>query len=132
LFPATLKNTATTWPSLALGAITSHFRSVSCELFAFYCLTLTCAQAAADKYGLQITLITSYKDAPIIDILPRVVRSSRILYVSFFGELHYNSLYSLEGTALSPLFQNVQTICADITRRKKLDGIYSAEDCVLF
>jgi len=69
-------------------------------------------QTAADKYGIQINLITSYKDSPIVEIMPRERQSSRILWLSFFGELHYNSLYTYE----------------DIVHRRKMDK----NDCVLF
>jgi hypothetical protein len=57
-------------------------------------------QAAADRYGIQISLITSYKDAPYMHIMPREIKSCRILWLSFFGELHYNSLYTEEDIAL--------------------------------
>jgi hypothetical protein len=42
-------------------------------------------QAAADRYGIQISLITSYKDAPYMHIMPREIKSCRILWLSFFG-----------------------------------------------
>ncbi len=43
-------------------------------------------QAAADRYGIQISLITSYKDSPYMHIMPREIKSSRILWLSFFGK----------------------------------------------
>ncbi|KAL6068403.1 OTU domain-containing protein [Balamuthia mandrillaris] len=72
-------------------------------------------QAAADKFGIQINLITSYKDTPCFEIEPREKHSSRILWLSFFGELHYNSLYRQE----------------DLEYRENMDK-FSKEDCVLF
>jgi len=57
-------------------------------------------QAAADCYGIQISLITSYKNAPYMTIMPREIKSCRILWLSFHGELHYNSLYTHEDIAL--------------------------------
>lgn len=71
-------------------------------------------QAAADRYGIQISLITSYKDAPYMHIMPREIKSCRILWLSFFGELHYNSLYTEE----------------DIALRRRMDE--KNEACVLF
>jgi hypothetical protein len=72
-------------------------------------------QAAADKYGIQISLITSYKDSPYLHIMPREIKTSRILWLSFLSELHYNSLYTHE----------------DIVLRRGLDAKASTE-CVLF
>jgi len=53
-------------------------------------------QAAADKYGIQINLITSYEKSVYTEILPRERLSSRLLWLSFFAERHYNSLYPAE------------------------------------
>ena len=51
-------------------------------------------QAAADAYGVPINILTSYQDSCFVNLTPRPERASdRALYVSFFAEVHYNSLY---------------------------------------
>ncbi|KAH9660638.1 OTU domain-containing protein [Citrus sinensis] len=50
-------------------------------------------QAAADLYGVKIFVITSFKDTCYIEILPNVERSIRVIYLSFWAEVHYNSIY---------------------------------------
>eukprot|EP00798_Chlamydomonas_sp_ICE-L_P022920 gene22920-30099_t len=55
-------------------------------------------QAAADAYNRQIMVVTSYKESCCIKIEPseantHKVDSSMILYISFWAEVHYNSLY---------------------------------------
>ncbi|GLC45796.1 hypothetical protein PLESTB_001155200 [Pleodorina starrii] len=50
-------------------------------------------QAAADHYGLRITVVTSFGESPVIYIDPADKRSPRTLYLSFWAEVHYNSLY---------------------------------------
>ncbi|XP_021812329.1 OTU domain-containing protein DDB_G0284757-like [Prunus avium] len=57
-------------------------------------------QAAADSYGVKIFVITSFKDTCYIEILPNVERSKRVICLSFWAEVHYNSIYS-EGDALT-------------------------------
>eukprot|EP00005_Dracoamoeba_jomungandri_P000537 CAMPEP_0174253942 /NCGR_PEP_ID=MMETSP0439-20130205/3306_1 /TAXON_ID=0 /ORGANISM="Stereomyxa ramosa, Strain Chinc5" /LENGTH=264 /DNA_ID=CAMNT_0015335271 /DNA_START=67 /DNA_END=861 /DNA_ORIENTATION=- len=88
--------------------------------FESYCAIMECdgtwgdhltLKAAADRYGVQINLITSYKDSPLVSIIPKQKNTERLLWLSFHGELHYNSLYTEE----------------DINDRRKLDS-----QCVLF
>ncbi|GLU11847.1 hypothetical protein SLE2022_285670 [Rubroshorea leprosula] len=50
-------------------------------------------QAAADSYGVKIFVITSFKDTCYIEILPNVPRSKRVIFLSFWAEVHYNSIY---------------------------------------
>ncbi|WJZ88648.1 hypothetical protein VitviT2T_007927 [Vitis vinifera] len=50
-------------------------------------------QAAADLYGVKIFVITSFKDTCYIEILPNVQRSERVMLLSFWAEVHYNSIY---------------------------------------
>ncbi|CAM6098513.1 unnamed protein product [Calypogeia fissa] len=50
-------------------------------------------QAAADSYGVKIWLITSFKDTSFIEILPDRILSNRVIYLSFWAEVHYNSIY---------------------------------------
>ncbi|KAH7853761.1 hypothetical protein Vadar_006302 [Vaccinium darrowii] len=50
-------------------------------------------QAAADAYGVKIFIITSFKDTCYIEILPHTQKSQRIIFLSFWAEVHYNSIY---------------------------------------
>ncbi|KAL6145785.1 hypothetical protein ACLB2K_056470 [Fragaria x ananassa] len=55
-------------------------------------------QAAADSYGVKILVLTSFKDTCCIEILPNVQPSKRVIILSFWAEVHYNSIYPQEGT----------------------------------
>ncbi|KAK4793269.1 hypothetical protein SAY86_023704 [Trapa natans] len=48
------------------------------------------------QYGVKIFVITSFKDTCYIEILPNDQRSKRVIFLSFWAEVHYNSIY-LEG-----------------------------------
>ncbi|XP_020229706.1 OTU domain-containing protein DDB_G0284757 isoform X1 [Cajanus cajan] len=50
-------------------------------------------QAAADWYGIKIFVITSYKDTCYIEINPQIQKSGRVICLSFWAEVHYNSIY---------------------------------------
>ncbi|KAK7279628.1 hypothetical protein RJT34_24683 [Clitoria ternatea] len=50
-------------------------------------------QAAADWYGIKIFVITSFKDTCYIEILPQIQKSRRVIFLSFWAEVHYNSIY---------------------------------------
>ncbi|XP_051208013.1 OVARIAN TUMOR DOMAIN-containing deubiquitinating enzyme 12 [Lolium perenne] len=50
-------------------------------------------QAAADTYGVKIFVITSFKDTCYIEILPNAQKSNRVIFLSFWAEVHYNSIY---------------------------------------
>ncbi|KAI3474632.1 hypothetical protein Pfo_029814 [Paulownia fortunei] len=50
-------------------------------------------QAAADSYGVRILVLTSFKDTCYIEILPKDQKSKRVIYLSFWAEVHYNSIY---------------------------------------
>ncbi|KAM3395083.1 OVARIAN TUMOR DOMAIN-containing deubiquitinating enzyme 11 isoform X1 [Capsicum galapagoense] len=52
-------------------------------------------QAAADRFGVKICLVTSFRDSGYIDILPKDIQPSRELWLSFWSEVHYNSLYEI-------------------------------------
>ncbi|KAK4286428.1 hypothetical protein QN277_002986 [Acacia crassicarpa] len=54
-------------------------------------------QAAADTYGVRIFVITSFKDTCCIEILPNFERSKRVICLSFWAEVHYNSIYPEGG-----------------------------------
>lgn len=53
-------------------------------------------QAAADLYGIKVLVITSFKDTCYIEIVPSVQRSNRVIFLSFWAEVHYNSIYPVE------------------------------------
>ncbi|KAB5544124.1 hypothetical protein DKX38_012236 [Salix brachista] len=50
-------------------------------------------QAAADSYGIKILLITSFRDTCCIEIFPKAKKSNRVIYLSFWAEVHYDSIY---------------------------------------
>ncbi|CAH1438401.1 unnamed protein product [Lactuca virosa] len=50
-------------------------------------------QAAADAFGVKIFVLTSFKDTCYIEILPCAQKSNRIIFLSFWAEVHYNSIY---------------------------------------
>ncbi|XVE68835.1 hypothetical protein DITRI_Ditri09bG0101900 [Diplodiscus trichospermus] len=50
-------------------------------------------QAVADSYGVKIFVVTSFKDTCYIEILPHTQKSERIILLSFWAEVHYNSIY---------------------------------------
>mmetsp|Transcript_6846 Transcript_6846/g.15613 ORF Transcript_6846/g.15613 Transcript_6846/m.15613 type:complete len:239 (-) Transcript_6846:86-802(-) len=55
-------------------------------------------QAASDAYGITISLITSYDEGFYIEVHPDERKvTERSLWLSFFAEVHYNSLYPLNG-----------------------------------
>lgn len=56
-------------------------------------------QAAADLYGIKIFVITSFKDTCYIEIVPSVQRSNRVIFLSFWAEVHYNSIYPVEDAS---------------------------------
>lgn len=54
-------------------------------------------QAAADKFAAKICLVTSFRDTCYIEILPKDKEPVRELWLSFWSEVHYNSLYEIGG-----------------------------------
>ncbi|XP_071738866.1 OVARIAN TUMOR DOMAIN-containing deubiquitinating enzyme 9-like [Rutidosis leptorrhynchoides] len=50
-------------------------------------------QAAADSYGIKILVLTSFKDTAFIEIYPKVLKSNKVICLSYWAEVHYNSLY---------------------------------------
>lgn len=60
-------------------------------------------QAASDSYGVKIFVITSFKDTCYIEIQPNTQKSERVIFLSFWAEVHYNSIYP-EGDVST--FQN--------------------------
>ncbi|KAL6909333.1 hypothetical protein ACP4OV_001614 [Aristida adscensionis] len=54
-------------------------------------------QAAADSYGVKIFILTSFRDTCYIEIIPVVEKSKRVICLSFWAEVHYNSIYPEGG-----------------------------------
>ncbi|KAL9241836.1 hypothetical protein vseg_015900 [Gypsophila vaccaria] len=52
-------------------------------------------QAAADRFAAKICLLTSFRDTCFIEIVPQNNAPQRELWLSFWSEIHYNSLYDL-------------------------------------
>jgi len=53
-------------------------------------------QAAADRFGAKICLLTSFRDTCLIEIVPRDLTPTKVLWLSFWCEVHYNSLYGID------------------------------------
>ena len=56
-------------------------------------------QAAADAFRVKLCLLTSYRDSFVVEVAPREEAGGAhpggsVLWLSFFAEVHYNSLYS--------------------------------------
>ncbi|XP_015577568.1 OVARIAN TUMOR DOMAIN-containing deubiquitinating enzyme 11 [Ricinus communis] len=52
-------------------------------------------QAAADRFGAKICLVTSFRDTCYIEIIPKDKNPTREIWLSFWSEVHYNSLYAV-------------------------------------
>lgn len=51
-------------------------------------------QAAADYYNIRIALVTSFPQESFIEVVPqRDQHAPRTVYLSFWAEVHYGSLY---------------------------------------
>ncbi|PRW45646.1 OTU domain-containing protein isoform X1 [Chlorella sorokiniana] len=50
-------------------------------------------QAAADYFGVRVGIISSFAENYLIEVEPRERKSSRVLWLAFWAEVHYNSLY---------------------------------------
>ncbi|XP_019430648.1 PREDICTED: uncharacterized protein LOC109337982 isoform X2 [Lupinus angustifolius] len=50
-------------------------------------------QAAADSYGVRIFVMTSFKGTCCIEILPHFEKPKGVIFLSFWAEVHYNSIY---------------------------------------
>ncbi|KAI3743437.1 hypothetical protein L1987_61146 [Smallanthus sonchifolius] len=61
-------------------------------------------QAAADSYGVKIFVLTSFKDTCSIEILPKMQKSKRVIFLSFWAEVHYNSIHP-EGELPPPEYR---------------------------
>lgn len=54
-------------------------------------------QAAADAFGCSICVLTSYDDEGVVELDPAVRTTERTLWLSFWAEVHYNSLEPIAG-----------------------------------
>ncbi|XP_049931263.1 OVARIAN TUMOR DOMAIN-containing deubiquitinating enzyme 11-like isoform X3 [Nymphaea colorata] len=52
-------------------------------------------QAAADRFEAKVCLLTSFKNTCYVEILPKSGNFSREVWLSFWSEVHYNSLYEV-------------------------------------
>ncbi|PWZ57183.1 DEAD-box ATP-dependent RNA helicase 50 [Zea mays] len=50
-------------------------------------------QAAADKFAAKICLLTSFRDTCFVEIVLQYQAPQREIWLSFWSEVHYNSLY---------------------------------------
>lgn len=50
-------------------------------------------QAAADKFAAKICLLTSFRDQCFVEIVPQQQEPQREIWLSFWSEVHYNSVY---------------------------------------
>ncbi|WCJ40279.1 OVARIAN TUMOR DOMAIN-containing deubiquitinating enzyme 12 [Euphorbia peplus] len=57
-------------------------------------------QAAADKFAAKICLLTSFRDTCFIEIMPQSQTPKCELWLSFWSEVHYNSLYEIRDAPL--------------------------------
>ncbi|CAN0881182.1 OVARIAN TUMOR DOMAIN-containing deubiquitinating enzyme 10 [Linum grandiflorum] len=55
-------------------------------------------QAASDSYGVRILVMTSFKDTYYIEILPQKQKPKGVIFLSFWAEVHYNSIYFQEAS----------------------------------
>ncbi|XP_028549947.1 OTU domain-containing protein DDB_G0284757 [Dendrobium catenatum] len=56
----------------------------------------TLAKQTADRFAAKICLLTSFKDNCLIEIVPKEKSPSKELWLSFWSEVHYNSLYGTD------------------------------------
>jgi hypothetical protein len=49
--------------------------------------------ACSDLFGTTVMVVTSYEDSHVIKIKPEKETSNRVLWLSFYAEVHYNSIY---------------------------------------
>ncbi|WCJ40995.1 OVARIAN TUMOR DOMAIN-containing deubiquitinating enzyme 9 [Euphorbia peplus] len=83
-------------------------------------------QAAADSYGVKIIVITSFKDTCYIEILPDVQRSKRVILLSFWAEVHYNSIFSRGDW---PIYETRKKKKWWMSRNKQMELLDAYSDC---
>ncbi|CAH8385638.1 unnamed protein product [Eruca vesicaria subsp. sativa] len=60
-------------------------------------------QAAADAYRMKIVVLTSFKNTCYIEILPTSDEPRGVIFLSFWAEVHYNSIYLKGDTSVTEL-----------------------------
>ncbi|KAJ0234872.1 OVARIAN TUMOR DOMAIN-containing deubiquitinating enzyme 10 [Hirschfeldia incana] len=65
-------------------------------------------QAAADVYQVKIMVLTSFKNTCYIEIIPTSQEFKGVIFLSFWAEVHYNSIYL-----------NGDTSATEVQRRRK-------------
>ncbi|XP_010543405.1 PREDICTED: uncharacterized protein LOC104816344 [Tarenaya hassleriana] len=73
-------------------------------------------QAAADTYRVKILVMTSFKDTCYIEILPKSQDYRRVIFLSFWAEVHYNSIYTERETTKS---LSSSSSSPDLQKKKK-------------
>ncbi|ESQ45705.1 hypothetical protein EUTSA_v10010936mg [Eutrema salsugineum] len=59
-------------------------------------------KAAADVYGVKILLITSMKDVPCIEVVPRSQKQpERVIHLSYLAGIHFNSIHLINQCSSS-------------------------------
>ncbi|KAK9842213.1 hypothetical protein WJX81_000852 [Elliptochloris bilobata] len=60
-------------------------------------------QAVADRLGLRIVVLSTFEESPVIEIHPHGgARLDRVLHLSFWAEVHYNSIYGVSDLPREP------------------------------
>ncbi|XP_058102672.1 OVARIAN TUMOR DOMAIN-containing deubiquitinating enzyme 12 [Magnolia sinica] len=57
-------------------------------------------QAAADKFAAKICLLTSFRDTCFVEIVPQHQAPQREFWLSFWSEVHYNSIYEMRDAPI--------------------------------
>ncbi|XP_006414739.2 OTU domain-containing protein DDB_G0284757 [Eutrema salsugineum] len=72
-------------------------------------------KAAADVYGVKILLITSFKDVPSIEVVPRSQKQpDRVIHLSYLAGIHFNSIHLNQASLTQRVNVNIpvsHTIC---------------------
>ncbi|KAL3339391.1 hypothetical protein AABB24_028150 [Solanum stoloniferum] len=74
-----------------------QFRSLSDQIYRSTEHHKFVREQVVKQYGVKMFVITSFKDTCYIEILPQSLKSNRIITLSFWAEVHYNSIYPQGG-----------------------------------
>ncbi|KAK4772223.1 hypothetical protein SAY86_013998 [Trapa natans] len=58
-------------------------------------------QAAADKFAAKICLLTSFRETCFIEIVPQLEAPKREFWLSFWSQVHYNSLHEMKDAPIN-------------------------------
>uniref|UniRef100_A0A0A9DMH8 Uncharacterized protein n=1 Tax=Arundo donax TaxID=35708 RepID=A0A0A9DMH8_ARUDO len=61
-----------------------------------YLIPLSFCISNCSQFGAKICLLTSFRDTCLIEIVPRDLTPTKELWLSFWCEVHYNSLYAID------------------------------------